>query len=155
MRRLALLVPLLVAVAVTGTAAGSVDRTPRSVVERALEKVHRAADVSSFAKNPDNRVRVIMALDDPPLAAATYARAVRRVRPERQAELLELVLALLRQQPAGGAGEGDRGAARGDPGGGRISRRYQVLVNGFAVSVPYERLPDLLDTDIAHRSTRA
>ncbi len=26
-----------------------------------------------------------------------------------------------------------------------------MLVNGFAVSVPYERLPDLLDTDIAER----
>ena len=34
-RRLALLASLLVAVAVTGTAAGSVDRTPRSVIERA------------------------------------------------------------------------------------------------------------------------
>jgi minor extracellular serine protease Vpr len=30
-----------------------------------------------------------------------------------------------------------------------VSRRYQVLVNGFAVSVPYARLPKLLDTGIA------
>ena len=30
-----------------------------------------------------------------------------------------------------------------------VSRRYQVLVNGFAVSVPYGRLPDLLETNIA------
>jgi subtilisin family serine protease len=30
-----------------------------------------------------------------------------------------------------------------------VSRRYQVLVNGFAVSVPYARLPQLLDTRIA------
>ena len=30
-----------------------------------------------------------------------------------------------------------------------VSRRYQVLVNGFAVSVPYARLPKLLDTRIA------
>ena len=30
-----------------------------------------------------------------------------------------------------------------------VSRRYQVLVNGFAVSVPYARLPRLLDTGIA------
>src|SRR6185503_16681281 len=30
-----------------------------------------------------------------------------------------------------------------------VSRRYQVLVNGFAVSVPYAQLPTLLDTGIA------
>ena len=30
-----------------------------------------------------------------------------------------------------------------------VSRRYQVLVNGFAVSVPYSRLPDLLDARFA------
>ena len=32
-----------------------------------------------------------------------------------------------------------------------MSRRYQVLVNGFAVSVPYERLPDLLEVEAANR----
>ena len=31
----------------------------------------------------------------------------------------------------------------------RVSRRYQVLVNGFAVSLPYARLPDLLEPGIA------
>ena len=32
-----------------------------------------------------------------------------------------------------------------------VSRRYQVLVNGFAVSLPYERLPELLDSDAVQR----
>ena len=33
----------------------------------------------------------------------------------------------------------------------RVSRRYQVLENGFAVSVPYARLPELLSSRIATR----
>ncbi len=32
-----------------------------------------------------------------------------------------------------------------------MSRRYQVLVNGFAVSVPYVRLPDLLEAEAVNR----
>ena len=32
-----------------------------------------------------------------------------------------------------------------------MSRRYQVLVNGFAMSLPYERLPDLLEADAVER----
>ena len=50
-RRLALLVSLLVVVATTGTAAGSIDQTPRSVVEQALLKVRPAPDLSGFRPN--------------------------------------------------------------------------------------------------------
>ncbi len=32
-----------------------------------------------------------------------------------------------------------------------VSRRYQVLVNGFAVSVPYARLPKLLEAGVAEK----
>ena len=39
MRRLALLASVLTAVAATGTASGSLDRTPRDVIEQALTKV--------------------------------------------------------------------------------------------------------------------
>ena len=77
MRRLALLASLLLVAAGTGTAAGSVDQTPRSVVERALLKVKPAPDVTQIARPVrGNRVRVIMELEDPPLAAATYARGL-------------------------------------------------------------------------------
>ena len=50
MRRLALLVSLLAAVAATGTAAGSLDRTPRDVVEQALAKVKPAPDYSGITR---------------------------------------------------------------------------------------------------------
>ena len=58
----------------TGTAAGSVDRTPRSVVEQALMNVRLVPDSSGFEHDRGNRVRVILTLADPPLAAATYVR---------------------------------------------------------------------------------
>jgi len=73
-RRLAFLGSLLAAVAVTGTASGSLDRTPRDVIEQALTKVRPAPDYSGSTTGAGNRVRVIVTLDDPPLAAATFAR---------------------------------------------------------------------------------
>jgi minor extracellular serine protease Vpr len=149
-RRLALLASLLVTVAATGTAAGSVDRTPRSVIERAQEKVHRAPDGAHFQRNRDNRVRVIMTLEDPPLAAATYARRFAGLGPNAKLNFSNrfsrFYLSSLEAAQAKAIGELRQAIPEA-----RISRRYQVLVNGFAVSVPYERLPDLLDTGIAER----
>jgi minor extracellular serine protease Vpr len=142
-RRLALLASLLAAIAVTGTAAGSVDRTPRSVVERALEKVHRAPDVSSFRTNASNRVRVVVTLDDPPLAAAAFARRLPGVGPNVR---LNVRTAFARSYLESLEVEQDRAIAsleREIPEA-KVSRRYEILVNGFAVSVPYRRLPELL-----------
>jgi subtilisin family serine protease len=151
-RRLALLASLLLVAAGTGTAAGSsVDRTPRSVVERALEKVKPAPDLTAVARPArGNRVRVIMELQDPPLAAATYARGLaglgvrqklnfrsafsRSYLSSLEAEQAQAIAKLHRVMPDA-----------------IVSRRYQVLVNGFAVSVPYARLPKLLDTEIASK----
>ena len=107
-RRLALLASLLAAVAITGTAAGSLDRTPRDVIEQALAKVRPAPDFSGVTQGPDNRVRVIVTLDDPPLAAATFARRLPGPRPNAKLNSRLGVLALVPRQPRGRAGESDR-----------------------------------------------
>jgi minor extracellular serine protease Vpr len=149
-RRLALLASLFAVVATTGTASGSIDRTPRSVVEQALLRVRPAPDLTAITPNRGNRVRVIMTLDDPPLAAATYARGFaglgarsklnvrsafsRSYLGSLQAAQVKAIAELRQEIPQA-----------------VVTRRYQVLVNGFAVSVPYSRLPDLLDTGIAKR----
>jgi subtilisin family serine protease len=147
-RRLALLVSLLVAVAITGSAAGSVDKTPRSVIERALEKVHRAPDLTPYARTSKNRVRVIMTLDDPPLAAATYARRLGGLGANAK---LDFKSSFSRSYVASLEAEQTRAISklRAAIPQAVVSRRYQVLVNGFAVSVPYSRLPDLLESGIA------
>jgi minor extracellular serine protease Vpr len=149
-RRLAFLVSLLAAVAVTGTASGSLDRTPRDVIEQALTKVRPAPDYSGSTTGAGNRVRVIVTLDDPPLAAATFARRLPGFGSDPK-----LNLSTRFSQSYLGRLEAAQTRAiasiRQEIPEARVSRRYQVLVNGFAVSVPYARLPALLDAEAVRR----
>jgi minor extracellular serine protease Vpr len=149
-RRLALLASFLAVVTSTGTAAGSVDRTPRSVVEQALLKVRPAPDFSGIEHDGGNRVRVIMTLADPPLAAATYARGFAGLGVNRK---LNVHTAFSRSYVSTLEAEQTRAIARvhGLIPSAVVSRRYQVLVNGFAVSVPYSRLPALVSSGIGAR----
>jgi minor extracellular serine protease Vpr len=144
-RRLALLVSLLAAVAITGTAAGSLDRTPRDVVTQAMQKVRPAPDVSGLT-SPGNRVRVVVTLDDQPLAAATFARRLpglaRNAKLNMSSSFSRSYLSRLESAQARAIA-----SIRAEIPEAVVSRRYQVLVNGFAVSLPYERLPELLDSD--------
>ena len=149
MRRLALLSSLLAAVVISGTASGSLDRTPRGVVEQALLKVRPAPDVSALT-NAGNRVRVIVTLDDPPLAAATFARRLPGFGSDAKlnfsSSFSRSYLGSLEAAQAKAIA-----SLRGAIPEAVVTRRYQVLVNGFAVSVPYHRLPALIDTGIATR----
>ena len=151
MRRLALLASLLAAVAVTGTASGSLDRTPRDVIEQALLDVRPAPDVSEHRdRTAGNRVRVIVTLDDPPLAAATFARRLPGFGADAKlnfsSSFSRSYLGRLEAAQARAIA-----SIREEIPEATVSRRYQVLVNGFAVSVPYERLPDLLEVEAANR----
>ncbi len=150
MRRLALLASLLAAVAITQTASGSLDRTPRDVIERAMAKVRPAPEFSGIAKNADNRVRVIVTLDDPPLAAASFAR---RLPGFGQDAKLNLSSSFSRTYLGRLESAQTKAIAslREEIPEATVSRRYQVLVNGFAVSVPYARLPELLEANAVDR----
>jgi minor extracellular serine protease Vpr len=149
-RRLALLASLIAVVTSTGTAAGSVDRTPRSVVEQALMRVRPAPDLSATEHDGRNRVRVIMTLADPPLAAATYARGFAGLGVKRK---LNTHTSFARSYVSTLQAEQARAIARVQDlvPSAVVSRRYQILVNGFAVSVPYSRLPELVNSRIAAR----
>ena len=152
MRRTALLaglVGLVALVGVAGSASGAVDRTPREVVENAKKGVRPAPDLTWVARaNAGNRVRVIMTLDDPPLAAAFSARQLAgfgaKVRLNVKSSFARSYLADL-------ASAQTRAIAslRQELPDAVVSRRYQVLLNGFAVSVPYGRLPKLLELGLA------
>jgi minor extracellular serine protease Vpr len=148
-RRLALLAFLVALIAFTGTASGALDRTPRTVIENALEKVRPAPDLSAIEVN-GSRVRVIVTLDDPPLAEAAVARRFGGLGSKQK---LNLKSSFSRSYVADLQSAQARAIAslrRAIPAA-RVSRRYQLLVNGFAMSVPYERLPDLLEMDFAAR----
>ena len=91
-----------------------------------------------------------MELEDPPLAAAMFARGLdglgvrhklnfrstfsRSYLSSLEAAQAQAIVKLHRLMPDA-----------------IVSRRYEVLVNGFAVSVPYARLPTLLETGIASK----
>ena len=87
-----------------------------------------------------------MTLDDPPLAAATFAGSA--ARPTVEAERPQCVLTLVPRSSRGGTARAIAELRKEIPQA-VVSRHYQVLVNGFAVSVPYSRLPDLLDARFA------
>jgi hypothetical protein len=82
-RRLAVFGCLVAVLTTTGTAS-ALDRTPRSVVETALAKVHSASD---FPARTGARARVIVTLQDPPLAAAAFARRFAGFGPRRKLNL--------------------------------------------------------------------
>ncbi|MDH4341018.1 MAG: S8 family serine peptidase, partial [Thermoleophilia bacterium] len=149
MRRFAVLACVVALVVFTGTASGALDRTPRSVIQNALAKVRPAPDIAGPSGNGAT-ARVIVTLDDPPLAAAAFARRFAGFGPNRKLNLRsafsQSYLASLEAAQAR-----EIASLRRDIPEARVSRRYQLLVNGFAVSVPYARLPELLDVESAHR----
>jgi hypothetical protein len=120
------------------------------VVDQALLKVRPAPGFSGIEHDGGNRVRVIMTLADPPLAAATYARGFAGLGAKRK---LNVHTTFSRSYVSTLEAEQTRAIARVHDlvPSAIVSRRYQILVNGFAVSVPYSRLPSLVNSGIASR----
>ena len=148
MRRLALLASFVALAASVGTAAGALERTPRSVVESALAGTRPAPGLSEFRPTVGSRSRVIVTLEDPPLAEATYARRVsglgRTARLNVATPFARSYVSHLEAAQAQAIAAVRRAIPTAV-----VSRRYQVLLNGFAVSVPYSSLPKLLNLDVA------
>ncbi len=150
MRRLAPLACLAFLVASAGTASGALDPDPRSVIERAQSRLYEAP---SAVRAPGNgtagsRARVIVTLDDPPLAAAAPRNAFATVGARRK---LNLTSSFSRSYLAriDLAQERAITSLRAAMPEATVSRRYRVLLNGFVVSVPYAKLPELLGLGIA------
>ena len=114
-----------------------------------MANVRPAPDFAGHART-GTRARVIVTLDDPPLAAAAFARRFAGFGPKRK---LNLRSAFSQNYLAGLEAAQARAIAslQEEIPEARVSRRYQLLVNGFAASVPYERLPELLDFEAANR----
>jgi len=151
-RRLALLAFLVAVAASSGTASGAGSRqpTPQSVVRNALLKVRPAAQLPTFRPDASGRTRVIVTLAGQPLAAASY---VQRLGPTGVARKLSFAtpfahsyLSRLEAEQALAISSVKRAIPSAV-----VSRRYEVIVNGFAVSVPYASLPKLMDLGVVQR----
>ena len=94
------------------------------------------------------RTRVIVTLEQPPLAAAAPRNAFATVGPRRKLNLASSFSRayVARLESAQRAAIANLRAAIPAA---KVSRRYQVLLNGFAVSLPYAQLPELLELGIA------
>jgi subtilisin family serine protease len=142
-RRLALLLALVTVVLSSGTAGGALDpdvlklRELGSQVRENRPPVPRASGREARAL-----ARVILTLEQPPLAAAAprsaYVGGPRR-KLSLSSSFAETYLARL-------DAEQDAAIARlhEQVPDAVVSRRFRILVNGLTVSVPYRRLPELL-----------
>jgi minor extracellular serine protease Vpr len=146
-RRLAPFACLAFLVAFTGTAAGALDPDARTVIERAQSRLYKGQPVPATPPGAESRARVIVTLADPPLASAAprsaYATVGARAKLNFASPFARTYLSRLET-----AQERAIASVREALPEARISRRYQVLLNGFAVSVPYVKLPELLALDL-------
>jgi len=148
-RRLALLASLAAVVASSGTAAGALGPSPQSVVERAVSKARKGPSLVP-APTASSRARVIVTLEDPPLAAAASTRRLAGFGPRRK---LNVASAFSRSYLAGidAAQRQAIAALRAEIPEAVVSRRFRILLNGLTVSVPYQRLPEVLRLDFAEK----
>ncbi len=148
MRRLALFAGLVSVVALTGPAAGALERTPRSVVEEAGKRVRTSPQLVPGAERSGDRTRVIVTLAAPPLAEASFARRFGGIGPNRKLNLrgsfARSYLSRLEAQQAEAIS-----TLRHELPQANVGRRYRILLNGFAVSLPYHQLPELLELELA------
>jgi minor extracellular serine protease Vpr len=147
-RRLGLL-SLAVLIASTSTASGALDPIRERFGDLSTPIVRKAPQVlPPAAEDATRRTRVIVTLDEPPLAAAAPRNAFATVGPRRKLNLASSFARtyLTRLQSAQQRAISNLRAEFPEA---RVSRRYQVLLNGFAVSLPYDQLPRLLASGIA------
>jgi minor extracellular serine protease Vpr len=149
-RRVAFLGCLVAVVAFTGTASATRDPVER-LRDYSFPRLERGPDVETLgARGAAGHTRVIVALEDPPLAAAAPRSAFSTVGTRRKLNLRSsfarsyLTEMNLSQQRAIASLRAAMPEAK-------VSRRYRLLLNGFAVSLPYAKLPELLELGIAEK----
>ena len=148
MRRLALLAVLLALVASTGTASGALDPVDR-FRDYTFPRLEQGPDVrTQKLRGPAGHTRVIVELEEPPLARAAPRSAFATVGSRRKLNVrsasAQSYLARLEtsQQRAIASLRQAMPEAK-------VTRRYRILLNGFVVQLPYAKLPELLELDLA------
>jgi subtilisin family serine protease len=148
-RRLALL-SLAVVVATAGTASGANDPIRERFEQYRDRSAPMRADQApqSLAQRRAGLTRVIVTLADPPLAAAAPRTAYKTMAGRRKLNFASsfAVSHLARLEAAQNAAIARLHTAIPQA---TVSRRYRILLDGFAVSLPYQKLPELLTLGVA------
>jgi minor extracellular serine protease Vpr len=147
LRRLAPLVAAIAALASATSASSALQPVKRHFGDRSLPLV-RQGTLHIPAGQAESRVRVIVGLPLAPLARAEgrpFARAGRH-RLEIESRSSRTYLARLERTQRAAVAELRRAIPSA-----RVSRRYQVVLNGFAVELPARRLADLARLSFVER----
>ena len=148
MRRFVLLAVLLALVASTGTASGALDPVDK-IREYSFPRLDQGPNVRTLGlRGPADHTRVILELDEPPLAQAAPRSSFMTV---GRRQKLNVESAFSRSYLARIEASQQRAIAslRAQMPEATVSRRYRIVLNGFAVRLPYSKLPELLELDVA------
>jgi subtilisin family serine protease len=147
-RRLALL-SLAAVIVVSGTASGATRPVEERVREWSFPRLEQGQPAPAAAlERRGQRTRVIVALEDPPLAAAANARRLAGFGPRRKLNLRSPFSRSYLSRLEAAQARAIASVRTAIPQA-KVSRRYQVVLNGFAVDLPYAKLPKLLELDVA------
>jgi minor extracellular serine protease Vpr len=147
LRRLAFLAVAIAALASAASATPALQPVKRDFGERSLPLV-RTGTLTIPAGHAESRVRVIVGLPLAPLAVAEgrpFGRSA-RVRLDVASSSSRRHLARLQSAQSAAVAE-----LRREIPSARVSRRYQVVLNGFVVELPARRLPDLTRLSFVER----
>ncbi len=151
MSRLVLLLCLVAVVASAGTASGARDPLYDRLLDDRFPRLRQAEQPARPVSTPARvQTRVIVTLDDPPLAAAAPRSAFTTRGPVRrlnvQSSFARSYLSRLEAEQQLAISSLHKLLPEA-----KVSLRYRVLLNGFAVSLPYAQLPKLLSARFAEK----
>ena len=137
-------------VATAGTASGALQPIEKRLADESFPRLRQGQPLPNTAKQRAGTTRVIMTLEDAPLAAAAPRSAYMNVGQRRK---LNFASSFARSYVSRLETAQDAAIAklRTELPAATVSRRYRVLLNGFAVSLPYAQLPKLLELDLAEK----
>ena len=143
MRRLVVLATLAVAVCVTGTASGSVEPILERLGVHVVSPL-RPSPVRVTPPDARRETRVILTLDPPPLAQTLPSAALLGDAPRRKIDFQSPTTrsALTRIESAQRTAIANLRQAVPEA---VVGRRFQVLLDGLTVTVPYAKLPQVLN----------
>lgn len=150
MRRFALLACLAAVAASSGSASGALGPIQESLRDYSFPRLRQGLALEPRLTSASPRTRVIVTLDEPPLAAAAPHQAFATIGSRQK---LNVRSSFSRRYLAelDAAQQRAIAAVRSVLPEAKVSRRYRILLNGFTVSLPYEQLPRLLELGVAEK----
>jgi minor extracellular serine protease Vpr len=151
-RRLAPLALLLAVVAFTGTASADLGPIERAVGQLSVPRVRHGPVVvpSQAPESSSGRIRVIVTLAQPPLAAVSATGGVFGFGPRRKLNVASSSSQSYLERLDAAQQQAISTLHRTIPEA-VVSRRFRIVLDGLTVTLPYTKLTDLMHEDFAQK----